>query len=116
MQGMTGATKLRIASALMGVGVVPMMLWFAMLVNAVRALGAGEFDLSDVMFTGVAGMLAYLATFVIGGAGALWALGLRRQASEAARRLARNLTWLTVAVLALPWLVVASLLAMRAVG
>jgi hypothetical protein len=113
---MTGAGKLKVASTLMGVGVVPMMLWFAMLVNAVRALRAGEFDLSDVMFTGVAGLLAYLATFVIAGAGALWSLGLRRDAPESARRLARNLAWLTAAVLALPWLAVAGLLVMRAMG
>lgn len=113
---MTGATRLKVASALMGLGVVPMVLWFAMLVNAIRALEAGEFDLSDVMFTGVAGMFAYLATFVIAGAGALWSLGLRREAPEGARRIARNLGWLTAAVLALPWLVVAGLLVMRAMG
>ena len=111
---MTRVTKLRIASALMGVGVVPMMLWFAMLVNALRALRVGEFDLSDVMFTGVAGMLAYLATLVIGGAGALWSLGLRRDAPDAQRRLARNLAWLVAAVLAVPWLAVLGLVAMRA--
>jgi hypothetical protein len=113
---MTHATKLKAASALMGLGVVPMMLWFAMLVNAVRELRAGEFDLSDVMFTGVVGLLAYLATLVIGGAGALWSLGLRRGAPDAPRRVARNLAWLVAGVLALPWLAVLGLMAMRVAG
>ena len=113
---MTRATKLRVASALMGVGVVPMMLWFAMLVNAVRELRVGEFDLSDVMFTGVVGMLAYLSTLVVGGAGALWAIGLRRSAPEPQRRVARSLTWLTAGVLLLPWLAVLALMAMRMFG
>jgi len=112
----TRVTRLKVASALMGVGVVPMMLWFAMLVNAVRELRAGEFDLSDVMFAGVAGMLAYLATLVIGGAGALWSLGLRRDAPERARRVARNLAWLVAAVLAVPWIAILGLVAMRALG
>ena len=113
---MTRTTKLKLASTLMGLGVVPMMLWFAMLVNAVRELRAGEFDLSDVMFTGVAGMLAYLATLVIGGAGALWSLGLRRDVPEGSRRVARNLTWLVAVVLAIPWLAIAGLMVMRALG
>lgn len=113
---MTRATKLRVASALMGVGVVPMMLWFAMLVNAVRELRAGEFDLSDVMFTGVAGLLAYLSTLVIGGAGALWSLGLRRDAPDTTRRVGRNLTWLVAAVLAVPWIAVLGLVVMRALA
>jgi hypothetical protein len=113
---LTDATKLRIASALMGVGIVPMMLWFAMLVNAIRALRVGEFDLSDVMYTGVVGMLAYLATLVIAGAGALWGLALRRGASEPARRIARNLTWVTAAVLLLPWIAVLGLMIARVMG
>jgi len=113
---MTQAAKLKVASALMGVGVVPMVLWFAMLLNAVRELRLGEFDLSDVMFTGVVGLLAYLATLVIGGAGALWSLGLRRGAPDAPRRIARNLAWLVAAVLALPWLAVLGLMATRMVG
>jgi hypothetical protein len=109
-------TKLKVASALMGVGVVPMMLWFAMLANAVRELRLGEFDLSDVMFTGVAGMLAYLSTLVIAGAGALWAIGLRRAAPERPRRVARNLMWLTAGVLLVPWLAVLGLLGARMLG
>jgi hypothetical protein len=113
---MTRATKLKVASTLMGLGLVPMMLWFAMLVNAVHELRAGDFDLSDVMFTGVVGMLAYLATLVVGGAGALWSLGLRRDAPDSPRRIARNLAWLVVAVLAVPWMVILGLVAMRAFG
>lgn len=112
----TAATKLKVASALMGVGVVPMMLWLAMLVNAIRALRLGEFDLSDVMFTGVVGLLAYLSTMVIAGAGALWAVGLRRSAPEPARRVARNLTWLTAGVLLVPWLAVLGLMGARMLG
>lgn len=113
---MTRATKLKVASAVMGLGVVPMVLWFAMLVNAAREFRAGDFDLSDVMFTGVAGLLAYLSTLVIGGAGALWSLGLRRDAPDGPRRVARNLAWLVAAVLLVPWLGVLGLMAMRALG
>jgi hypothetical protein len=113
---MTRATKLKVASTLMGLGVVPMMLWFAMLLNALRELRVGEFDLSDVMFTGVVGMLAYLTTLVIGGAGALWSLTLRRDAPDGPRRVARNLAWLVAAVLAVPWLAVLGLMAMRTTG
>lgn len=113
---MNGTTKLKVANALMGLGVVPMVLWFAMLVNAVRALRVGEFELSDMMFTGVMGMGAYLCTLVIAGAGAVWASGLKSAASEGMWHLTRNLMRLTAAVLLLPWGGVLVLVVSRMIG
>ena len=91
------------ANAVMALGVLPMIAWFAVLVRSVFRLRAGQFDLSDLMFVGVAGMGAYLFTLVVAGAGAIWATGLVDKASDAARRLTRVLVSVTAAVLLLPW-------------
>jgi hypothetical protein len=97
------STKIAVANALMGVGILPMLLWFAMLVNAIDHLRSGEFGLPDLMFTGVAGMGAYLFTLVVAGAGAIWAGGIMGSAGERARRVAKWLVAVTAAVLILPW-------------
>ena len=97
------STKIAVANALMGVGILPMLLWFAMLVNAIDHLRTGEFGLPDLMFTGVAGMGAYLFTLVVAGAGAIWAGGIMGSAGERARRVAKWLVAATAGVLILPW-------------
>jgi hypothetical protein len=75
-----GSTKLAVASSLMGLGMTPMLLWLAMLVAAIDHLRTGEFGLPELMFAGVAGMSAYLATLVVAGATA------RRHGRRAPRR------------------------------
>jgi hypothetical protein len=95
--------RIAAANTVMGLGVLPMLVWFGVLVRSVFRLRAGQFDLSDLMFVGVAGMGAYLFTLVVAGAGAIWAGGLVQGASDGARRIARFLVGLTAAVLLLPW-------------
>jgi len=91
------------ANAAMALGILPMLAWFGLLVRSVFRVEVGEFDLSDLMFVGVAGMGAYLLTLVVSGLGAIWAAALLRGASLRARRLARILVALTAVVLLLPW-------------
>jgi hypothetical protein len=95
--------KIAAANAVMAIGVLPMLGWLALLVRSVFRLRSGEFDLSDLMFVGVAGMGAYLFTLVVAGIGAIWAAGLVRGAEARARRVARVLVSVTAAVLQLPW-------------
>lgn len=108
-------TKLGIASAVMGLGMAPMMLWLAMLVSAFDHLRTGDFGLSELMFAGVAGMTAYLVTLVVAGAGAIWAAGQLRGASGAGRGIAKLLIAITAAILLVPWAVVLVLVAARMV-
>ena len=105
--------RIAVANAVMAVGVVPMLAWLAVLVRSVFRVERGEFDLSDLMFVGVAGMGAYLVTLVIAGAGAIWAAALVDDASDTARRIARFLVSLTAAVLILPWGGVLALVVLR---
>jgi hypothetical protein len=101
------------ANAVMAFGVLPMLAWFGLLVRSVFRVEVGEFDLSDLMFVGVAGMGAYLVTLVVAGLGAIWAAALLRGASVRARRMARILVTLTAVVLLLPWAGVLVLVALR---
>ncbi|HSN21707.1 MAG TPA: hypothetical protein VLS49_13580 [Usitatibacter sp.] len=100
---MKNGTRIAAANAIMALGVLPMLAWFAMLVRSVFRLREGRFDLSDLMFVGVLGMGAYLFTLVVAGAAAIWATGLVSGASDRARRLARFLVSFTAAVLLVPW-------------
>jgi len=109
----TGGRRIAAANAAMALGVLPMLVWFAMLVRSVFRVETGEFDLSDLMFVGVAGMGAYLITLIVSGAGAIWAGALIRDAKGASRRIARFLVGLTAAVLLLPWGGVIALVAAR---
>ena len=88
---MSHGRKIAAANAAMAIGVLPMLGWLALLVRSVFRLRSGEFDLSDLMFVGVAGI------------GAIWAAGLVRGAEARARRVARVLVSVTAAVLLLPW-------------
>jgi len=112
---MAGANGRRIAAAntVMAFGILPMLAWLVLLVRSVLRVEVGEFDLSDLMFVGVAGMGAYLVTLVIAGLGAIWAAALLRGASPRARRLARVLVSVTAAVLLLPWVGVLGLVLLR---
>ncbi|HXS50914.1 MAG TPA: hypothetical protein VN782_00135 [Usitatibacter sp.] len=101
------------ANAVMVFGILPMLAWLGLLVRSVFRVEVGEFDLSDLMFVGVAGMGAYLVTLVVAGLGAIWAAALLRRASVRARRVARVLVSLTAAMLLLPWLGVLVLVALR---
>jgi hypothetical protein len=105
--------KIGTANALMALGVLPMLAWFAILVRSVFRLGEGAFDLTDLMFVGVLGMGSYLFTLVVAGAAAIWATGLVSAASERGRRVARVMVSITAAVLVLPWGGVLALIASR---
>ncbi len=109
----TNGRRIAAANAVMALGILPMLAWFVMLVRSVFRVQSGEFDLSDLMFVGVLGMGAYLLTLVVAGAGAIWAAGLVREASDRARRVARFLVSLTAGVLILPWGGVLALVVMR---
>ena len=100
---MKTGTRIATANVVMVLGVLPMLAWLAVLVRSVFRLREGAFDLSDLMFVGVLGMGAYLFTLVVAGAGAIWATGMVREASAAARRVARIMVSVTAAVLVLPW-------------
>lgn len=100
---MANGAKIGTANAIMAAGVLPMLAWLAILVRSVFRFREGAFDLSDLMFVGVLGMGAYLFTLVVAGAGAVWATGLVRDASERGRRVARLMVSVTAAVLILPW-------------
>lgn len=110
---MSQARRIAAANALMVLGVLPMLGWFVLLVRSVFRLRTGEFDLSDLMFVGVAGMGAYLFTLVVAGIGAIWTTALVRDAGARARLAARILVSLTAAVLLLPWGGVLALVASR---
>ena len=110
---MKGSTKLAVASSLMGLGMTPMLLWLAMLVAAIDHLRTGEFGLPELMFAGVAGMSAYLATLVVAGAGAIWAALQLRGATAVARRVAKSLIAITAVILLMPWAVVLALVVAR---
>ena len=101
------------ANTAMALGILPMIVWLGLLVRSVFRVESGKFGLSDLMFVGVAGMGAYLVTFVIAGAGAIWAAVLVRAATGRARRLARILVSVTSGVLVLPWLIVLVLVVLR---
>lgn len=101
------------ANAVMAFGILPMLAWLVLLVRSVFRVEVGEFDLSDLMFVGVAGMGAYLVTLVVAGLGAIWAAALQGRAPVRARRLARVLVSVTAGVLLLPWAGVLALVAMR---
>ena len=100
---MKSSTKLAVANGLMVAGMAPMMLWLAMLVDALDHLRTGESGLPELMFAGVAGMGAYLFALVVSGAGAIWAGGLLRGASDLARRVAKILIAVTAGILIMPW-------------
>lgn len=110
---MKNGTRMAAANAVMAFGVLPMFVWFGVLVRSVFRLRSGEFDLSDLMLVGVAGMGAYLFTLVVAGAGAIWAANLVRGATDRARRVAKVLVSVTAAVLLLPWGGVIALVASR---
>ena len=111
---MSATGRIAVANVLMAIGMLPLALWIAMLVNSLDLLRNGEFGLPELMFTGVAGMGAYLFTLVVSGAAATWAaLLLRRGPSVPARRFAKSLIAATAAVLLLPWAVVLTLVVAR---
>ena len=102
-----------VANVVMGVGLLPSLAWLVMLPLAVGHVRSGDFGLPDLMFAGVAGMGAYLFTFVVSGAGSVWAALLARTAPAGVRRAAKVLISITAAVLLLPWLAVLVLVAAR---
>lgn len=108
-----GARRIVAANTVMAVGVLPMLAWLGMLVRSIFRVESGQFDLSDLMFVGVAGMGAYLVTFVVAGAGAIWAAVLVRSSGGRARRLARILVSSTAVMLLLPWAIVLALVVLR---
>ncbi len=109
----TNGRRIAAANAAMALGVLPMLVWFAVLVRSIFRVEVGQFDLSDLMFVGVAGMGAYLITLVVAGVGAIWAAVLVREATAGARLVARFLVSLTAAVLILPWGGVLALVVLR---
>ena len=111
---MNPTARITVANVVVAIGMVPLALWIAMLVNSLDLLREGEFGLPELMFAGVAGMGAYLFTLVVSGAAATWAaLLLRRGPSPAARRIAKTLIAVTAAVLLVPWAVVLVLVVAR---
>jgi hypothetical protein len=111
--GVKSSTKLTVASSLMAVGMLPMLLWLAMLVAAIDHLRTGEFGLPELMFAGVAGMTAYLVTLVVAGAGAIWAAVQLRGASRGGRLVAKSLIAITAVILLMPWALVLTLVVAR---
>jgi hypothetical protein len=109
----TNGRRIAAANTVMAFGILPMLAWLALLVRSVLRAEVGEFDLSDLMFVGVAGMVAYLLTLVVAGVAAIWAAALVRGASARARRIARILVSITAAVLLLPWAGVLGLVVLR---
>ncbi len=102
------------ANTVMALGVLPLLAWLGMLVRSVFRVESGRFGLSDLMFVGVAGVCAYLVTFVVAGAGAIWAAVLvRRGSTGRALRLARVLVSVTAAMLLIPWAIVLALVVLR---
>jgi len=113
----TPTARISVANACMAIGMLPLALWVAMLVNSLDLLREGEFGLPELMFAGVAGMGAYLFTLVVSGAAATWAaVLLRRGPSAVARRFAKALIAVTAAVLLVPWAIVLVLVVARMVG
>jgi hypothetical protein len=110
---MTPEARVLAANVVIVVGLLPTLAWLVMLPLALGTLRSGDFGLPDLMFAGVAGMGAYLFTFLISGAGAVWAAILARTAPRGARRAAKVLISITAAVLLLPWLAVLVLVAAR---
>lgn len=114
---MSPTTRISVANVFMAIGMLPLALWVAMLVNSLDLLRNGEFGLPELMFAGVAGMGAYLFTLVVSGAAATWAAVLLRRAPSApARRFAKTLIAATAAVLLVPWVLVLVLVVARMVG
>ena len=114
---MTSSGRIAIANVVMAIGILPLAAWVAMLVNALEMLRTGEFGLPELMFAGVAGMVAYLFTLIVSGIGAIWAAALLRgAASVLARRVAKTLIAVTAAVLLAPWIVVLVLVVARMAG
>jgi len=111
------SARVGVANAFMALGMLPLAIWIAMLVNSLDLLRSGEFGLPELMFAGVAGMGAYLFTLVVSGAAATWAaVLLRRGPSPRARRFAKALIAVTAAVLLVPWALVLVLVVARMVG
>lgn len=114
---MSPSARVGVANAFMALGMLPLAIWIAMLVNSLDLLRSGEFGLPELMFAGVAGMGAYLFTLVVSGAAATWAaVLLRRGPSPRARRFAKALIAVTAAVLLVPWALVLVLVVARMVG
>jgi len=113
MAATTRGRGLIAANTAMALGVLPMLGWLGMLVRSVFRVESGRFGLTDLMFVGVAGVGAYLVTFVVAGAGAIWAAVLVRACTGRARRFTRILVSFTAGMLLLPWVIVLALEVMR---
>jgi len=99
---MTPVTKHRIANAVILVGVVPFVLWVA-LVQWIRfARPYGGTGLSDSMFLLAVGGMLYAIAAILGAPGMLWAYWLRRRTPPNRKWLSRAPSMLGVVVLSLP--------------
>ena len=103
------------ANALMGIGIAPIVLWLVFLGNAYIFASAGNAGLSDLMLLVVFGAVAYLATLVFAGIGALWAARILRRMAGPGPQLTTALLIATGIVLVLPWIGVLGAVAVRSI-
>ena len=95
---------LKSAQFLLAMSLLPMLLWAVFLANAIHFARRGSFGLTDFGITAMLGLLAYIASAILG------SLGMAAASRELRTRPGVRSPWtlvlmsLTGAVLVLPWL------------
>ena len=107
--------KLVAANVMMAVGLIPLALWLLFLANAAYYASRGNFGLSDLMITGMFGLIAYVAALLVAGGGALWAGRTMNLQPDVRHPFTRALVRATGVSLLIPWLMFVGIAAMRAV-
>ena len=98
--------KLKSATFLMGVGLLPMLMWFVYLVNLIIFCRRGNCGLSDLPPAAVFGVVAYVTSFGLAGFGAIAARRELRNNPRQGAALAKLGLCVTGVVLIGPWVLV----------
>lgn len=102
--------QLKSAHFLLAMSLLPMLLWALFLANAIYFARRGNFGLTDFVVTGMLGLVAYIASAILG------SLGMAAVSRDMRARPGQRSPWtlvlmsLTGAVLVLPWLAFVALL------
>jgi hypothetical protein len=112
---MVTSGKLIAANVLMTLGLIPLALWFVFLANAVYYASRRNFGLSDLMITGMFGLVAYVIALLVAGGGALWADRTMNRQPRARHTFTRALVRTTGVSLLMPWVMYLGLVIWRAV-
>ena len=95
---------LRWPNILIGIGLLPMLLWISLIFWAVSfAKSTGNVGITDYFLLMVTGVVAYVATVLVSGAGMLWADRVLRKSGAAQPRTTLWLVQIVFIFLISPW-------------